>query len=152
MQMHTHTHTHKHTHTHTHTLTHTMHANAHTHTYTHKHRHTHTHTHKHRYTHTHTHEHTTPPLPCTQGGVGAVFGQCNCPFCCLAAVSLASAAPNWGFLPSAQEEIIFTMEQLLSRCRKPQPCCLRIISVYKIACVSSSADLVTVTGLCEFLC
>ncbi|XP_070207763.1 spatacsin-like isoform X2 [Littorina saxatilis] len=50
-------------------------------------------------------------------------------------VSLASAAPNWGFLPSAQEEIIFTMEQLLSRCRKSRPCCLRIISVYKIACL-----------------
>ncbi|KAL8574758.1 hypothetical protein ACOMHN_035875 [Nucella lapillus] len=50
-------------------------------------------------------------------------------------VSLASAAHNWGFLPPGQEEIIFTLEQLLSRCHKCRPCCLRIISVYKIACL-----------------
>lgn len=52
------------------------------------------------------------------------------------AISLASAAPNWNFLPSYQEEIICLMEELLARCRQARQCCLRIITVYKVSCVS----------------
>ncbi|XP_076465994.1 spatacsin-like [Babylonia areolata] len=61
-------------------------------------------------------------------------------------ISLASAAPSWDFLPTAQEEIIFTMEQLLSRCHKCRPCCLRIISIYKIACVTGQSYRQVVQG------
>ncbi|KAK7503511.1 hypothetical protein BaRGS_00005050 [Batillaria attramentaria] len=54
-------------------------------------------------------------------------------------LSLASAAPSWSFLPPEQEEIICTMERLLARCGRARPCCLRIISIYKIACLIGRA-------------
>ncbi|PVD19335.1 hypothetical protein C0Q70_19822 [Pomacea canaliculata] len=59
-------------------------------------------------------------------------------------ISLASAAPNWNFLPSYQEEIICLMEELLARCRQARQCCLRIITVYKVSCLvgRSYADIV----------